>query len=1051
MSALGEQESRIKVAVRSRPLHPERERYDNKCVKKMNETDIVIASGEKTSGRQETVAYSFDYAFDEDDQQLDVYNESVLDLVDATLDGHNATVLAYGQTGSGKTFTMLGEVDESGASLLKSNSGLFLRVLTDLFLYKQRCTGHMHVMITLSIIEIYVQEVRDLLNNKKVIKMQLAGDDVRMTDLKVVPVHNLRDVMTFFKIADKQRVAKKTAMNDVSSRSHALFMIDLFQQAKTPQSPELPDFGILQDVLHGIKDGDKFEVPLTKSRICLVDLAGSERIGRSQVEGQMRTEAIAINKSLTVLGTVVTGLHKSNKHINYRDSALTLALKSVFTDPNCKVLLCANLSPAHTSYSETKSTLTFANQVKSIKVSSVSVDPQAEIEYLEKLKKLEELCGDLRIATVLHEFILQTPSGIRHVPLDKEGARASLLKEVIADYQKEVTKRKAIKAQQEEEEIHRLAKEIAQQQISELQGKQAELQKKIDETNKLNEQLEKDIVKAEAEKKGEIEVKTQEAKKIRKQRREAEEKIAKLNDENNALETEIQSLALAVSNKGEDASGNLGGPTTKEEDDAAHKAEQYHACVQDIHDKVMHLRNHQVDYLRIKTKAAVLKAEQDKEPMIRDIVYPFIGDMVNWMVSRATRISSGQASYHDGETCEHLTRLLPLESWPHALSLQRMALPHDDGEEVIDAPCESDYETADEASSASSRADVQDDVAVYNAAAASIGVTPAALGENAQPIQYDFVSAKKKKVEDDQRRREEEARHRQKMAQRALPRDMASDVTKPYDNDEADKTYLMSIYDQDHLITDLLVYLESGTLLIKHGRKGKPHKRRFWIDMSTKELCWSDEPGETPSGKGKRSVVLSNVTSIILGMYSKVFKRNKVTPATDGFYRAFTIVVKGGKRTIDVVAESVSDYEAWLIGLSSLLHVEPVWGDVLDVSTLPDGAKESEGFRKLAPSEQDALKKHHIQPSLLLSLKKTVTDKRDEVVAKKKLFRGDMSQVYQAIGGIHPPKLNTENALLVTKGELRYYSDTDIFRTCVMWKLFEEDKLIFDPNFKLPA
>lgn len=33
----------------------------------------------------------------------------ITQLLDAALDGYNATILAYGQTGSGKTFTMSGE------------------------------------------------------------------------------------------------------------------------------------------------------------------------------------------------------------------------------------------------------------------------------------------------------------------------------------------------------------------------------------------------------------------------------------------------------------------------------------------------------------------------------------------------------------------------------------------------------------------------------------------------------------------------------------------------------------------------------------------------------------------------------------------------------------------------------------------------------------------------------------------------------------------------------------------------------------------------------
>ncbi len=33
----------------------------------------------------------------------------ITQLLDASLDGYNSTVLAYGQTGSGKTFTMAGQ------------------------------------------------------------------------------------------------------------------------------------------------------------------------------------------------------------------------------------------------------------------------------------------------------------------------------------------------------------------------------------------------------------------------------------------------------------------------------------------------------------------------------------------------------------------------------------------------------------------------------------------------------------------------------------------------------------------------------------------------------------------------------------------------------------------------------------------------------------------------------------------------------------------------------------------------------------------------------
>eukprot|EP01059_Diplonema_ambulator_P024522 TRINITY_DN4056_c0_g1_i3.p1 TRINITY_DN4056_c0_g1~~TRINITY_DN4056_c0_g1_i3.p1 ORF type:complete len:1084 (+),score=349.00 TRINITY_DN4056_c0_g1_i3:101-3253(+) len=1047
MSALGDQDKRIKVAVRTRPRHPEKERYDSECVRKISETDVVISSADCGKGRAETMTFGFDYSFNSEDQQIDIYNEAVLDLVDATLDGHNATVLAYGQTGSGKTFTMLGEVDETGENLLKPNSGLFLRVLTDLFLYKERCKGHMHVMITLSIIEIYIQEVRDLLNNKKVLKVQTVKDDIAIPELKIVTVDNLRDVFQYFKIADKQRVAKKTAMNDTSSRSHALFMIDLFQQAKTASTPETPSLELLTQILHNQKRSTDMEVPITKSRICLVDLAGSERIGKSQVEGKMKDEAIAINMSLTVLGTVVTSLYKGTKHVSYRDSALTLTLKSVFTDPNCKVLLCANLSPASSSYSETKSTLTFANKVKDIKASAVTVDPQAEIEYLERLKKLEELCGDLRIAGVLHEFILQTPSRIRHVPLKDDSGRAALLKEVCASYEQEVAKRKAIKAQQEEDAIHNLAKEIAQKQIEEMQAIQQDLQVKIETVTEETKKLAVEIEKAEADKKGEIEQKTNEAKKIRRNRRNAEDKVASLKQENDALEQQIRELEEAMMMKGSEMGKEQAGfvVNAKQEEEEARRSEEHHEAAQEMYEKIVHLRNHQVDYLRHKLSNSEGAKAKDKAPFV---AYPFIYDMVDWIADRAARIALKQATLSDGESCEHITRLLPADSWPNPLSITRTILPVDDGEAVVDAPLESDYETDEEFT-----APATSEQEVRQRAAAAAGTTMAAVENNAvKPIQYDFISAKQRKAEADRKHQEDEARARQKQAQLervAARAHHASDVTKTYDEEEADKHYLMGIYDRDHLVGDLLKYLQCGTVLMKHGRQGKPHKRKFWIEGQS-DLMYTEEP--TPmgqahgGGKDKKCIPLCNVTGIVLGMYSKVFKRAKPTPATEGFYRAFTLVIKGGSRTIDVVAETVSEFEAWLLGLSNLLKLEPSWGEPLNFSQLP--VDEQKYVEMLTPREKEDCQQHHIKPSHLQSLRKLVNDKREEVITNKRLFNGDMGKVFQAMGGIHAPALDGHEALLMTKGELRYYAEVDIFRTCVIWRLLNQQKLIFDPKFR---
>lgn len=61
------------------------------------------------TGATEPIPYSYDYVFDMDTTQPQVYDITVKPIVDSVLDGYNGTILAYGQTSSGKTHTMFGE------------------------------------------------------------------------------------------------------------------------------------------------------------------------------------------------------------------------------------------------------------------------------------------------------------------------------------------------------------------------------------------------------------------------------------------------------------------------------------------------------------------------------------------------------------------------------------------------------------------------------------------------------------------------------------------------------------------------------------------------------------------------------------------------------------------------------------------------------------------------------------------------------------------------------------------------------------------------------
>ena len=96
------------VAVRKRPLNG-RER-------ELGDDDVVrIGSGGalemlRSSSKEETEyrSFKFDFSYDKDARQEDIFNLVAAPTVHSALDGFNGTIFAYGQTGSGKTFTITG-------------------------------------------------------------------------------------------------------------------------------------------------------------------------------------------------------------------------------------------------------------------------------------------------------------------------------------------------------------------------------------------------------------------------------------------------------------------------------------------------------------------------------------------------------------------------------------------------------------------------------------------------------------------------------------------------------------------------------------------------------------------------------------------------------------------------------------------------------------------------------------------------------------------------------------------------------------------------------
>lgn len=202
-----------------------------------------------------------------------------------------------------------------------------------------------------SYLEIYQEKIRDLLRTSN----ETAGErkhDIKVdghgnryvTNLTTQPLdptdpEAIQDVM---RIAAKHRSVGATEMNQVSSRSHAVFSL----------------------YLRATHDSEKQKI---SSILNLVDLAGSERLDRSGATGSRARETVSINSSLSSLSNVFVALGKKSSHVPYRNSKLTYLLQPCMSGDG-KTLMITNVSPTEESAQESLNALRFASLVNSVEL-----------------------------------------------------------------------------------------------------------------------------------------------------------------------------------------------------------------------------------------------------------------------------------------------------------------------------------------------------------------------------------------------------------------------------------------------------------------------------------------------------------------------------------------------------------------------------------------------------------------------------------------------------------------------------------------------------------
>ncbi|WAR19002.1 KI16B-like protein [Mya arenaria] len=340
--------------------------------KKTTITNTKLAE-EKLDGVSETTReamrvkdFTFDFSFWTVDRldteryhdQQTVYNGLGVDVVDSAYEGYNAC----------------------------DDVGLIPRICQELFIRMTDETTSYRTEV--SYLEIYNEKVRDLLkgnlsdhvvHNLRVREHPKDGPYVQ--GLSKYIVNSYTEIEGLMQKGNSVRTTASTNMNDVSSRSHAIFTI-IFTQAT-------------------IKSG----IPSEKtSKVHLVDLAGSERATATGATGVRLREGGSINKSLVSLGTVIKQLAEASEKgqragkgtfIPYRDSVLTWLLKDSLGG-NSRTIMITTISPAEVNYAETLSALRYANRAKNIiNRPTVNEDKNVKIirELREEIERLKTMIG----------------------------------------------------------------------------------------------------------------------------------------------------------------------------------------------------------------------------------------------------------------------------------------------------------------------------------------------------------------------------------------------------------------------------------------------------------------------------------------------------------------------------------------------------------------------------------------------------------------------------------------------------------------------------------
>ena len=305
--------------------------------------------------------FTYDKVFPSETNQKTIFEQVAKPLISAAFEGINGTLFCYGQTASGKTYTMEGITND------KDLKGIIPRMMQLVFETINSGSSDIEFSVKCQYYQIYNEKIQDLIDTRKT-DLAIREDKnkgIWVGECTEKYVESEDEMVNFFNKGAENRIVACTKMNAISSRSHSIFSVTIYQRNVITESSKT-------------------------GKIYFVDLAGSEKMSKAGVEGNtMLKEAQNINKSIMTLGMVINALTKGGKHIPYRDSKLTRVLQESLGG-NSLTYLIINCSPNMLNQAETLSALRFGQRAKLIKNKVVANTQQSVKELMMLLKRAEE-------------------------------------------------------------------------------------------------------------------------------------------------------------------------------------------------------------------------------------------------------------------------------------------------------------------------------------------------------------------------------------------------------------------------------------------------------------------------------------------------------------------------------------------------------------------------------------------------------------------------------------------------------------------------------------